>query len=137
MRYSAIFHQLYQKTASQEYEYVNDYEKLDFNITGIGRFEEFVFMCPLTDLFTRNVNPFYISKEYNVGPSNELYMPGRFMFGNTLRVHHSYDYSILAEGSARAYTDLTFNVELHYLNLRRHAESGKFCDIDSLKDDIS
>lgn len=86
--------------------------------------EEYVFVCPLEDAVNDKVIPFYISKEYNVGPFDEPRMPGRFIFRNLAqRVNIPY-YMVLAEEPAIAYTEPGFSIESYYLQMRKYIQPG-------------
>ena len=69
-----------------------------------------------------------MSKEYNFGETGFPYKPGRFIIGNLREGYPDSDDSvqiILAEEPAGAYTRPGFNVEVHYLQIRKHAQMGK------------
>ena len=124
---SGIFQWLAYDKISSIFVYANPYVKLEFEMSYLGRFSEYVFPCLVMDPFVRKFAALRISKEYNVGPSDKLYMPGRFIFGDTIVGYPpSADHRLLAEQPAIAYTGSNFNVELHYLSLRKHIQPGKF-----------
>lgn len=102
----------------------------EFNVIGsrYAELEEYVIACPIKKLINGYVFPFYISKEYNVSPLDELYMPARFLFINfwtdMLNISNDF-YLLLAEEPAIGHGDPDFNVELHYLQLRKHVQPGE------------
>ena len=75
---------------------------------------------------TGHVREFYVSKEYNVSPVLDYYKPGRFVVGRISMAHVPFPSNnlILAEESATAFTDSSFDVELHYLRVRKHIRRG-------------
>lgn len=108
------------------YEYSNPYEQMEFRVTTSHYFKEYVFVCPFRNSGSssnRAIIPYYVSKEYDVGPFGEPYMPGRFIFGNLVPKHpNSLFYMILAEEPASTFTDTNFNVELYYLQIRKYIQ---------------
>lgn len=118
-----IFYDLYTRNSSDKYEYTNSFslQKFAFLIDIIDGLhtiqvpldiEEYVFVCLFEEQNSKNVIPFYVSKAYN------LLHDRRFLFLN-----HNVPL-MLAEKSAEAYINQNFNVELHYLELRKHHEPG-------------
>jgi hypothetical protein len=117
--------------AEQQQRDENSYCQREFDLAdGFYRFEEYVFECPLEDWLNKVAITFYVSKEYNVGPLRAgEHMPGRFVFKNfTPGRLHPYNYVVLAEQPATAYLETNFNVELHYLRMRKYVKPGKIAE---------
>ena len=93
-------------------------------------FEEYVFVCLIQhELDDSLIIPYYISKEYNVAAAHQPYMPGHFVFGvlsPEIINPYTFNSMILAEEPAKAYIDFGFNIELHYLQIRKLVEPGMF-----------
>ena len=113
-------------------EHSNPYTLKEFNVLDSVKshdFKEYVITCPpLKDFFISDRSEifYHVSKEYNVSPVEGQYKPGRFVFANFIpEVQTSYNYMILAEEPARAYRSPRFNVELHYIQMRKYISPGK------------
>lgn len=124
--YSDIVHQIYNPT----YEYTNEYKEYVFRTLPNWYYtREFVFFCPLKNSSNNQLITFYVSKEYNVGISEIHQKSGRFIFGNfepaTGQMSQNREYVILAEEPAKVYKEPGFNVELHYLRIRKFIELGR------------
>ena len=105
--------------------YANSYRPLGFIMDDIN-FQEYVFYCPFRDLDDEeSTYHFHISKEYNVGPFSEPYMPGRFLIGHSEAEKLDEIDLLLAEEPAKAYTKQGFDIELFYLQLRKYIGPGK------------
>lgn len=127
-RFSFIFHQMFSPILGDSFEYTNPYQQrnLRVNVNGFLRFKEYVFVCPMRNTQSNAVYGFYVSKEYNLSSGGESYKPGRFIVGDcTLRFPFPTISLILAEEPAKAYTEPDFNVELHYLRMRKYIQPGK------------
>lgn len=122
-RYFDIFHQIYSPSGNTlPYKYNNPYNVKQFKVLdpmsmNFHIVDEFVFVCLLKQWASGDIVPFYVSKEYNVN-LEETYKVGRFVFGENRFV-------VLAEETARAYSTSNFNLELHYLQMRKHRRPGK------------
>lgn len=127
--YSDLFHRIYRpnrnllKRLLSPFSYDNQYSLQELIITSaLGsryyfRTREFVFVCLLRQRSSTLLVPYYVSKEYNVS-DGEGYQAGRFVFGD--RKPNVPEHVILAEESAEAYVRSDFNVELHYLQMRKY-----------------
>lgn len=123
------------------YRYVNEFTPKKFKISGFTKsqfcssipVEEHVFVCIIrkrSSPYLTNLCPYYVSKEYNVFPKDlpsssitTLYKPGRFIF----KLHEGLVTDVaLAEEPSRAYTSTNYNVEMHYLQIRRNYRPGTF-----------
>lgn len=122
--FSETFQQMYSATDSKgTFEYTNSYKQREFDVAEDSyNFKEFVFVCPLMDWSDSDIFPYYVSKEYNVALPGAPYKPGRFLFG--IIKPELKTYVMLAEEPAAAFTKPGFNVEMYYLQIRRHAEPG-------------
>jgi hypothetical protein len=90
--------------------------------------EEEVFACPFYNDSPQDVYPYYVSKEYDVGPPGGAYKPGRFVFGTNVvpgRRNTQHVVVMLAEEPAVVYGGPHFNVELLYLHMRKYVEPGE------------
>lgn len=145
--YSDVFLRMYAPTTSLNpltrylypYEYTNPYKLQEFKIFSINyypllHFKEYVFACLLRSIVnSEKLNIYYVSKEYNLmdGDENESYRAGRFVIGfrgtDPLSVFHTY--VLLAENPAEAFVKPTFNVELHYLQIRKYRRPGKLTEV--------
>ena len=106
-------------------QYENLYRQQEFSMFGSYRFKEYVFGCPLENFTDEAVMAFFITKEYNVSPWHDLYKPGRFAFKDfTPGYVYPYNYVVLAEEPAEAITQPGFNIELHYLQIRKYVTPG-------------
>ena len=82
---------------------------------------EHVFPCLLKEDHTNISFPFYVSKLYNAANGFSAH---RFRFPEKL---FSLNKDImLVEGSAKTYMNPTFNIELHYLELRKNYQPGRY-----------
>lgn len=129
--YSAMFHRLYIST-NGSYKYENQYTRQTLRVSvDLYEFEEYLFVCPLKSLYGRDIIPFYISKEYDVSSLDEHYMPARFVFKRFLPGHpNAHYYTLLAEQPANVHAEPDFNVEIHYLQMRKYIEPGKMSKIN-------
>lgn len=127
-KYSNFLHRLYGLTAESNegpHKYTNPYALQEFEVYKFFptrepetvRKEEYVFVCLLKRKASGDIVPFYVSKLYD--PHHGLHA-------------HRYLFLTFAEGigiaerSAEAKsTTRDFNLELHYLELRKHHERGK------------
>jgi hypothetical protein len=146
-RYTDIFRRIYTSGAPRQnaivnllypYMYSNPYSVLEFSVDGVQRglvaeirFREHVFACIVRNRYSRDLLAYYVSKEYNV--LNNSYMPGRFVFRKNDDDHPSYARIIfsaiaLAEEPATIYQRPNYNLELHYLRIRKHRRPGKISD---------
>jgi len=131
-QYKYIFQQIYTPLDPEtlSFEYTNRYREREFHINNFTRITDYVFICPMKDITPRRYGfliPYYVSKEYNVNPVGQPHMPGRFIIFSkpvSRYLHSSYS-MIFAEEPARVYTEPHFNVELYYLQIRRHTKPGK------------
>lgn len=84
--------------------------------------QEHVFVCLTSGSHIDEIFPYYVSKEYNVGlnQSSTAYIPGRFIFSYLTRKLEAF-----AEEPARARISPEFNVELHYLEIRKNYKPGR------------
>lgn len=136
-KYKYIFNTLYNRTSLQNsFEYTNPYEQRRFSMRISDSFDiitEYVFLCPFRDLSTLDLAPIYVSKPYNVSPfADGSYMPSRFVIGNLIPTYlPAYNNLILAEEPVVAYEKSDFNVELHYLRLRKYVKPGKCTNVDT------
>ena len=114
------------QTASNSYEYFNPYVPKQFVFKNIVfgsfpstsfSFKEYTFACLLRSKRSKKIIPFYVSKAYG------LQHDRRFVFMENVDVYYSL--MMLAESSADIYTNQNFNVELHYLELRKFHQPGK------------
>ena len=105
----------------------NLYDLKEFVMMPDAQFlKDFFFICLFERSPDRAIIPFYISKEYDVSPFQDLYMPGRFVIGNFMpELPTVYRAIMLAEEPARAYEKPDFYVELHYIQLRKYVHPGK------------
>lgn len=127
-KYSEVFYQIYTPGSSPDsYEYNNSLRPYEFLLMGsLHYMTEHVFLCPLKSLLNKDIMLFFVSKEYDVSPFDGYVMPGRFVFADFTPGHPSiHNYIILAEEPARAYVEPNFNVEIHYLRMRKHVQPGK------------
>lgn len=129
-KYSDLFHQIYEPTKNpaksliQPYEYKNLYtlREMDVLIRFVDsssttfRFPEYVFVCLLRNWDSNDISAYYVSKEYNVSDDGP-YTAGHFVFWGRGRV-------ILSEEPAKSYARNDYNVELHYLHLRKYHQPG-------------
>lgn len=132
--YSPLFWLVYQPTNSSlnQFEYTCPYITLNYITLNMNDFPEYVFVCLVNDPDPSGqqpsaITPVYVSKEYNVGPFSVPIKPGRFVY--FMPRHYGVKFA-LAEEPAVAYTDLRFNVELHYLQIRKYVQPGKTIDDD-------
>lgn len=127
--FSDVSHEIYTYT-NNSMEYTNPYRPKQF-ILPTFRFTEYVFFCPFKDTFDLDDDEeptgmhFFISKEYNVGPFSNHYMPGRFLMGSD-PYNHDDIMVLLAEEPAVFYAEPGFNVELYYLRIRKYIRPGIF-----------
>lgn len=137
-QYSNIFRRIYTESKNRIknllnlHEYTNPFARQEFEILNsrstqsfLVRAAEYVFVCLLKKQYQDELVPIYVSKEYNVSGS-ESYMAGRFVFRNREYPRHpEYHYMLLAEKPATVYTRSDYNVELHYLEIRKRRQPGK------------
>lgn len=129
--YSAFFSQVYDSSnLLDSYESTYPYKLREFSkMTTFHHLREYLFVCPATDTSEKNVMvyPYYVSKEYNVGLLGQSFKSGRFVFSNFIPGRRdSYDIVILAEEPAIVHTEPSFNIELHYLHIRKYIDPGEF-----------
>jgi hypothetical protein len=131
-RYRNIFFKIFNATDSGNfYEYFNPYIEREFKMKmSPGHYvravvTEHVFVCPVKSLLTNDTILFYVSKEYNLRPSGEPNKPGRFVFGNFVSGSLPKHTLMLADVPADVYVEGNFDVESHYLGMRKYIEPGK------------
>ena len=82
--------------------------------------KEYVFTCLLADINDLdNIHPLYVAKAYNTRRGLHVH---RFLFPE--KKEKRFQRVMLAEQPAKVYTLPDFNVELHYLELRKLHEPG-------------
>lgn len=124
-----LFYTLNISENSHSYIYNNSYKAVEFTMTDSFQFREYFFLCPTKDRFFHNTVLLHVSKEYNVCPFVEPRMLGRFLLSNILpEQSNSLDSVVLAEEPGEAYVEPNFNVELHYLRIRKYVRQGKICE---------
>lgn len=114
-----VFEETY--TLTDERQYINPYRLMAFTtLFPLQYFREQVFVCTLIDRLRNRIHPFYVSKEYNISLSKQHFTPGRFIFGSLLPAT-SWPYTdiLLAEQPVKPRTEPDFNVEMHYLRIRK------------------
>lgn len=129
-KYSSLFHRIYSPAPKSQnsqhalHVYTNSYTKQEFVLTKFAlnqnheytpvsfANEEYVFVCLLKRKNSKDIVPFYVTKEY------DMQYGRRYVFLNT-------DTEImLAEKPAKSKVRPDFNVELHYIEVRKRRESG-------------
>lgn len=133
-QYAEIFNRIYNSTDLQKYS--NPYTQQEFRIfqyfprhlhvepAPIFR-KDYVFICLLKREGTDKIVPFYVSKPYDLHRGFSVH---RFVFS----MSSSSQDIMLAERSADVYVKSDFNVELHYLELRKHHEPGIWIVLNEL-----
>ena len=120
-----------QNGSTKQYKYSNLYLRLEFiHRETMLRNKEHVFICPMENQMDASLELFYVSKEYHVSVSKP-YLVGRFVFQKWSShaadlTSMTFNFVILAEGPALVYGGPNFNVELHYLTMRKNRQQGKF-----------
>ena len=67
----------------------------------------------------------YITKEYNVSLFTQFYKPGRFLFETILPGYPTFNHFMLfAEEPVTVFTEPSFDVELHYLQIKNNIQPG-------------
>lgn len=118
------------QNSSRLYEYSNEYTQIvkflpNDDGSSILPGEEFVFVCPLKMKNYDTIVPLYVTKTY--GPPSGIHSH-RFAFMrwyDSKELYKVIDEIFLVEGSAETYVRPDFNVEMQYLELRKHHEPGK------------
>ena len=115
-------------------EYTNPFSEEQFLIWAppFHAAKEHVFACPVRSSLNNDATifPYYVSKEYNVGPFHEPYAPGRFVFGSLqslvwhTQVRSAFSHVMLAEQPAKAFHGSEFNIEEYYFRLRKQTRAG-------------
>jgi hypothetical protein len=133
-KYATIFRQIY-RPVDDTHEYINPYsqqefefinfvlgEDRDYRPVSVKR-EESVFMCSLRERLSDDIVPFYVSKAYDVRDGRRYVLSGRSRaIGPD---ENDQDIGLmLVKKSAEAYVSLHFNVELHYLEVKKHYRAG-------------
>jgi hypothetical protein len=98
------------------------YVQRQFDLVGLasadlGTVTEYLFVCPIKIKRSDGVVSHYVSKAYDL--QHDL----RFVFLQKA-THTQYTHLMVAEKSAESYTKPDFDVELHYLELRKHHRPG-------------
>ena len=108
---------------------IGTYKPETFKSRDSYSFKEYVFECVLMlmdiDNKPHSITYLYVSKEYNVAAIGAPYKPGRFIISKGGNI--TFDHLSLAEQPAISHTDEQepgFNVELHYLGIRKKRPSG-------------
>ena len=145
-KYETLFNEIYEKAPKRsffergrKYRYVNPYRPKTVRIDGLVNNEylpiiprqEYTFVCLVRQRSSSSNKAkiaYYVSKEYNVftGQSSQ-HIAGRFVFKPPTA---TIQLVILAEEPAKVHESPDFNLELHYLQIRRDREPGrvKFCN---------
>jgi len=132
--YRDVFHMIYKKRQSylrRGFKYKNPYRARWFKVSGFvcGEYRqnitvrEQVFVCLTSGNHADVIFPYYVSKAYNVNSemnSSTKCITGRFIFS-----YYTDKLVALAEEPSQAFIRPDFNVELYYLEKRKHHQPGE------------